>query len=63
MALSDGATTVRAESRQFASSMIQFYGLTPTMGWWAASLSAQLLIAEEIGRGTASAVPIGLEEK
>ena len=33
------------------------------MGWWAASLSAQLLIAEEIGRGTASAVPIGLEDK
>ena len=33
------------------------------MGWWAASLSAQLLIAEEIGCGTASAVPIGLEKK
>ena len=42
--------------------MIQFYGLTPTMGWWAASLSAQLLIAEEVGRGTASSVPVWLEQ-
>ena len=33
------------------------------MGWWAASFSAKLLIAEEIGRGTASAVPVGLQEK
>ena len=62
-AVSDGATTVRAESRKFASGVIQFYGLTPTIGWWAASLSAQLLIAEEVGCGTASAVPVGLEEK
>ena len=59
-AVSDGATTVRAESRKLG--MIQFYGLTPTMGWWAASLSAQLLIAEEVGRSTASSVPVWLQQ-
>ena len=58
-----GPPQLKLSQSQFASGMIQFYGLTPTMGWWAASLSAQLLIAEEIGRGTASAVPIGLENK
>ena len=59
-AVSDGATTVRAESRQFGT--IQFYGFTQTVVWWPASLSAQLLIAEEVGRGTASSVPVWLEQ-
>ena len=59
-AVSDGATTVRAESRQFGT--IQFYGFTQTVVWWPASLSAQLLIAEEVGRSTASTVPVGLEQ-
>ena len=51
----------RLELSQFG--LIQFYGFTPTMGWWAASLSAQLLIAKEVGRSAASSVPVGLERK
>ena len=60
-AVSEGATTVRAESTQFG--LIQFYGFTPTMGWWAASLTAQLLIAKEVGRSAASTVPVGLKRE
>ena len=42
--------------------LIEFYGLTTTIGWWATALSAQLLVAEEVGRGTASSVPVWLEQ-